>query len=78
MHGTLGAKKLGECLNFVLAEGTNVGKIWARFQGGGICKKPRGLFVNDDGIHCRKGRGGMHMQEGAIKQLVIRTVSANA
>jgi hypothetical protein len=76
--GALGAKLLGECLDYVLAEGANIGKIWARFQGGGIFKKTRGLFVIDDGIHCGKGCRGLHMQQGAIEQLVIRTVSANA
>jgi hypothetical protein len=78
MNGTLGVKKLGERLDCVLAEGVNVGKIWASFQGGGIFKKIRGLVVINDGVHCRKGCRGSHMQEGAIEQLVIRTVSADA
>jgi hypothetical protein len=36
MNGTLRAKELKERLDYVLAEGLNVGKIWVRFQGGGF------------------------------------------
>ncbi len=40
-------------------------------------RKPVALFI-DDGVHCSEGLRGLHTQEGAIKQLVIRTVSADA
>ncbi len=62
----------------MLAEGANVSKFWARFQGGGIFKKTCGLGVIDDAVHRRKGRRGSHAQEGVIEQLVIRTISAYA
>ncbi len=53
MNDPLEAKWLGECFDYVLAKGANVGKIWARFQGGEIFKKTHGLIQINDGVHCR-------------------------
>jgi hypothetical protein len=74
----MGAIKLGEHLDYVLAEDANVCKIWARLQGGGILKKTCRLIIIDDGVHHEQGHRGLYTQEGAIEQLIIRTVSADA
>jgi hypothetical protein len=43
VNGALGAKTLREHLDYVLAEGSNVGEIWARFQRDFFLRKPVAL-----------------------------------
>ncbi len=77
MNGALGEKWLRERLDNVHTKGSNAGEIWARFQRGGIFKKTCSLVIINNIVHF-EGHRGSHAQEGAIEQLVIRTVSANA
>jgi hypothetical protein len=66
---------LCERLHDVLLEGTNVGEIRPRLQGGGIFEEPRRFIIVDDGIHSwRDVDGIVHVRGGAIKGLDIRTV----
>ncbi len=65
MNGALGAKELGERLDYMLADFSNVHEIWVRFQRGEIFKKTRGLAIINNSIHL-EGCRGSHAQEGAI------------
>ncbi len=75
MYGALRAQKLCKCLHDVLLEGTNVGEIRPRLQGGGIFEETRRFVIVDDGVHSWRDVDGIaHKRGGAIKQLNIRTV----
>ncbi len=75
MYGALRAQKLCEHLHNVLLEGTNVGEIWSRLQGGGIFEETRRFIIVDDGVHSWRNVDGIaHARGGAIKRLNIRTV----
>jgi hypothetical protein len=45
------AELLGECLDHMFLEGTNVCKIRVWLHQGGIFKETRRLIVIDDGVH---------------------------
>ncbi len=75
MYGAFRAQKLCERLHDLLLEGTNVGEIRPRLQGGGIFEETRRIIIVDDGVHSwREVDGIAHTRGGAIKQLNIRTV----
>jgi hypothetical protein len=61
----------------VLLEGTNVGEIWPRLQGGGIFEETRRFVVIDDGVHVVRDIWGIAHTRGVIKQLDIRTIDAD-
>ncbi len=62
-------------LQDVLLEGTNVGEIRPRLQGGGIFEETRRFVIVDDGIHSWRDVDGIaHARWGAVKRLDIRTV----
>ncbi len=66
---------MGERLHNVLLEGTNVGEIWPRLQGGGIFEETRRFVIVDEGIHSWRDVDGIaHIRGGVIKRLDIRTV----
>ncbi len=75
MYGALRARKLCERLHNVLLEGTNIGEIRPRLQGGGIFEEIRRFVIGDDGVHSWRDVDGIaHARGGAIKQSIIRTV----
>ncbi len=75
MYGTLRARKLCEHLHDVLLEGTNVGEIWPRLQGGFFFEETRRFVIVNDGVHSWRDIDRIaHASGGAIKQLDIRTV----
>jgi hypothetical protein len=75
MYGALRAQKLCERLHDVLLEGTNVGEIWPRLQGGGIFEETCRFVIVDDGVHSWRDIDGIaHARGGAIKRLNIRIV----
>ena len=59
----------------MFSEGANIGKIWAWLKGGGIFDKTRRFIICNNDVHFKEKCCISRTQEGAICQLVIRTVS---
>ena len=51
MYSTLWARELGKAIDNMFAEGANIGKVWARLEGGGIFEETRRFVICNYDIH---------------------------